>query len=73
MTDDSYLSISEIKLSTISLFSVQLISYLGISDIIYSDVIDSSISEILKYEMSVIVSSTENPWAVLIKPCTTLH
>ena len=31
--------------------------YLRESDIVYSDVIDSFISEILKYEMSVIVSS----------------
>ena len=31
---------------------------------IYSDVI----SEILKYELSVIVSSTEKPWAELFKP-----
>ena len=40
-------------------------SYLGALDIIYSDVIDSFISEIIKYESSVIVSSTEKPWAVL--------
>ena len=33
-------------------------SYLGASDIIYSDAIDSFISEILKYESSVIVSAT---------------
>ena len=43
-------------------------SYLGVSDIIYSDVIDSFISEILKYESSVIVSSTEKSWAVLFTP-----
>ena len=35
-------------------------SYLGESDIIYSDVIDSFISEIMKYQMSVIVPSTES-------------
>ena len=34
-------------------------SNLGASDIIYSEVIDSLISEILKYESSAIVSSTE--------------
>jgi len=33
-------------------------SHLRVSDIKYSDVIDSFISEILKYESSVIVSST---------------
>ena len=65
MTDDSYFDISEIKLSTISLFSVQIMSHLGVSDIIYSDVFDSSVSEILKRESSVIGSSTEKPWAVL--------
>ena len=32
-----------------------------------SDVIDSFISEILKYELSVIVSSTKKPWVVLFK------
>ena len=62
---DLYFNISEMKLSITSLFSVQIMSYLGASDIIYSDVIDSFISEILKYEMSVIVSSTEKPWAAL--------
>jgi len=43
-------------------------SYSGASDIIYSDVIDSSIPKILKYESSFIVSSTKNPWALLITP-----
>ena len=65
MTDDSYFKISEIKLSIISMFSVQIMSHIEVSDIIYSDMIDSFISEILKYESSVIVSSTEKPWAVL--------
>ena len=68
MTDDSYFNISEIKLSITSLFSVQIMSHLGVSDIIYSDVIDSFISEIFKYESSVIVSSTEKSWAVLFTP-----
>ena len=57
---DLYFNISEMKPSIISLFSV-LMSYLGTPDIIYSDVIDSLISEILKYESSVIESLTENP------------
>ena len=43
-------------------------SHLEVSDIIYSDVIDSVISEILKYESSVIVSPTEKPWSVLFTP-----
>ena len=59
MTDDSYLNISEIKLSFTTLFSVQIMLYLGASDIIYSDVIDSFTSEILKYESSVTQSLTE--------------
>ena len=58
---DLYFNISEMKLSITSLFSVQIMSYLGASDIIYSDVIDSFISEILKYESSVIQSLTEKP------------
>ena len=61
MTDDSYFNISEIKLSITSLFSVQILPYLGASDIIYSDVIDSFITEILKYESSVIESLSEKP------------
>ena len=58
---DLYFNISEMKLSITSLFLVQIMSYLGASDIIYSDVIDSFISEILKYESSVIESLTEKP------------
>ena len=61
MTVDSYLNISEIKLSITSLFSVQIMSNLGASDIIYSDVIDNFISEILENEVSVLVFSTEKP------------
>ena len=68
MTGNSYFNISEIKLSITPLFSVQIMSYLGVSDILYSDVIYSLISEILKSESSVIVSSTEKPWAVLFTP-----
>ena len=54
MTDDSY-----------------FVSVTPKCDIIWtesSDVIDSFISEILKYESSVIVSSTDKPWAVLFTP-----
>ena len=68
MTDDSYSIISEIKLSIKSLFSVQIMSYLTESDIIYSSVIDGFISEILKYESSVIQSLTEKALAVLFTP-----
>ena len=58
---DFYINISEMKLSITSLFSVQIMSYLGTSDMIYRDVIDSIISEILKYESTVIQSWTEKP------------
>ena len=68
MTNDSYLHISEVKLSITLLFSVQIMSYLGASDIIYSDVIDSFISKILNYELSVIVASTKKPWPILFTP-----
>ena len=61
MTDDSYLDNSEIKLSITSLFSVQIMSHLRVSDIIYSDVIDSFISEISRYESSVIQPLSEKP------------
>ena len=40
-------------------------SHLGVIDIIYSDVFDSFVSEISKYESSVIVTSTEKPRAIL--------
>ena len=66
MTDDSYFYISEIKLSITLLY---IISDTHKCDIIWtenSDVIDSFISEILKYEPSVIVSSTKTPRAVLL-------
>ena len=61
MTDESYLNISEMELSIKLLY---IISDTPKCDIIWtenSDVIDSFILEILKYESSVIVSSTENP------------
>ena len=59
MTDDSYFNISKIKLSITSLY---IISDAHKCDIIWtenSDVINSFISEILKYESSVIQSLTE--------------
>ena len=56
---DLYFNISEMKLSITSLFSVQIMSHLGVSDVISSDVM-SFLSEILKYESSVIVSSYKN-------------
>ena len=61
MIDDSYFIISEVKLLIILLY---IISDTHKSDIIWtenSDAIDRFISEILKYESSVIVSSTEKP------------
>ena len=61
MTDVTYFNISEIKLSITSLFSVKIMSYLGALDIIYRDVIGSFISEILKYDLSVIESLTKSP------------
>ena len=69
---DLYFNISKMKLS-ITLFAVQIISYLGASNMIYSDVIASFLSEILRYKMSVIVSSTEKPWAVLFTPKTSKY
>ena len=68
MTDDSYVYISEMKLLITLLF---IISDSHKYEIIWtenSDMIDSFISEILKYESSVIVSSTERPWAALFTP-----
>ena len=68
MTNDSYFNISEMKLSITSLY---IISDAPKYDIILtenSNVIDSFISEILKYESLVIVSSTEKPWAVVFTP-----
>ena len=61
MTNDSYFNISEMKLSITSLY---IISDAPKYDIIWtenSDAIDSFISEILKYESSVIQSLTEKP------------
>ena len=69
---DLYFNISEMRLSITSLY---IISDAHKYDIIWTenrDVIDSFISEILKYESSIIVSSTEKLWAVLFMP-TTIH
>ena len=58
---DSYLNISEMKLSMTTLY---IISDAPKNDIIWTEnsvVIDSFISEILKYESSVIQSLTEKP------------
>ena len=58
---DLYFNISEMKLSIISLY---IISNAPLYDIIWTenrDMIDSLISEILKYESSVIQSLTEKP------------
>ena len=62
MTDDSYFNISEMKLSITSLYIISKYDIIWIKN---NDMIDSFASEILKYEMSVIVSSTEKPWAIL--------
>ena len=65
---DLYFNIFEIKLSITSLY---IISDAPKYDIIWtenSDVIDSFISEILRYESSVIQPLTEKPQAVLSIP-----
>ena len=68
MTDDSYLNISEIKLSNTSLFSVQIMSYLGGSVILYSSVIDSFISDILKLSKHAAIGNIHclgvHPWCI---------
>ena len=61
-------NISEIKLSITSLFIISDIPKCDIVLTENSDVIDSFISELLKYESSVIMSSTKKPWAVLFIP-----
>jgi len=61
MTDYSYFNISEMKLSITSLY---IIYDAPEYDIIWSensDVVDSFISEILKFDSSVIQSLTEKP------------
>ena len=69
MTNDSYFNISKMKLSITSLYIISDAEY----HIIWtenSNVIDSFISEILKYESSDIVSSTEKPWGRTIQTTT---
>ena len=61
MTDHSYFNISEIKLSITSLYITSDVPKYDIILTENSDVIDSFISEILKYEWSVIQFSTEKP------------
>ena len=68
MTDISYFNISEIKLSITSLYIISDTPTYAIIWTENSDVVDSFISEILKYESSVIESSTEKPYAVLFTP-----
>ena len=68
MTDDSYFNMSEMKLSITSLY---IIYDAPKYDNIWTkniNVIDSFISEIFKYESSVIQSLTEKPQAVLFTP-----
>ena len=68
MTDDSYFNIFEMKLSITSLY---IISDAPNYDIIWtenSDVIDNFVSDILKYESSVIQSLTEKPLMELLTP-----
>ena len=54
MTDDSYFNISEMKLTVTSLYIISDARKYDITWPENSDVIDSFISEILKYESSVI-------------------
>ena len=61
---DLYFNIYEVKLSITLLYIISDAPKHGIIWTKNSDVIDSFISEILKYESWVIVSSTEKPWAV---------
>ena len=56
---DLYFNISEMKLWITSLYAISDAPKYDIIWTEYSDVIDSFISEILKYEWSVIVASTE--------------
>ena len=66
MTNHSYFNIPEIKLSITSLYIISDTIKYYIIWTENNDVINSFISEILKYESSVIVSSIEKPWAVLL-------
>ena len=68
MTNDLYFDISEMKLSITSLHIITDATQYNIIRTENSNVIDSFISEISKNEMSVIVFSTEKPWAELFTP-----
>ena len=72
MTDISYFNITEIKLSNTSPYILPVAQKYEIIWTENSDVIDSFISEILKYESSVTVSSTEKPGALLFTPTITI-
>ena len=61
MTDDSYSNISEMKLLITSLYVISDALKYDIIRTENSDVIDRFISEILKYNSSVIQSLTEKP------------
>ena len=62
MTDDSHFNISELKQSITSLYSISDVPRFDIIWTENNDVIDSFISEMLKYESSVIQSLTEKPY-----------
>ena len=61
MTDDSYFNISEMKQSITLLYIISDAPEYDIVRTENSDVIDGFISDILKYESSVIQSLTEKP------------
>ena len=61
MTDDSYFNIYEMKLSFTSLYNIFDAPKYDVIWIENRDVIDIFISEILKYQSSVIESLTEKP------------
>ena len=61
MTDDLYFNKSEMQLSITSLYIIFDVTKCDVIWTENSDVIDSFISEILKYESSVIQSLTEKP------------
>ena len=66
MTDDLYFNISEIKLSITSHYIISDTPKYDFIQTGNSDVIDGFISEILKYESSGIVFSTEKAYAAVL-------
>ena len=68
MTDDSDFNFSEIKLTITSLNIISDAPQYYIIWTENSDVINSFISEMLKYESSVIQSLAEKPYAALFTP-----